>query len=58
MSLSELGELGDPDIIIDKIHERCNTGRNCHVWRQQFAFRIQREKESVDSWVCGLRDLA
>jgi hypothetical protein len=57
MGLSNI-ELGYSDIIIDKFRERCNAGRNCHVWRQQFALRIQREKESVDSWVCELRELA
>ena len=38
MGLSDI-ELDDPDIIIGKLRERCNAGRNCHVWRQQFAHR-------------------
>ena len=57
MGLSDI-ELGDPDIIIGKLRERCHAGRNCHVWRQQFAHRTQREKESADGWVTELRDLA
>ncbi|KAI9557223.1 hypothetical protein GHT06_017045 [Daphnia sinensis] len=57
MGLSDI-ELGDPDIIIGKLRERCNAGRNCHVWRQQFAHRTQREKESADGWITELRDLA
>ena len=43
MGLSDI-ELDDPDIIIGKLREHCNAGRNCHVWRQQFAHRTQREK--------------
>ena len=46
MGLSDI-ELDDPDIIIGKLCERCNAGRNCHVWRHQFAHRTQREKESI-----------
>jgi hypothetical protein len=30
-------DLVDADVIIQKLQERCNAGRNCHVWRQQFA---------------------
>lgn len=57
MGLSNV-EMDEPDIIINKHRERCNAGRNCHVWRQQFAQHLQREKESADSWVSDLRDLA
>jgi hypothetical protein len=51
-------ELKDADIIIGKLQERCNAGRNCHVWRQKFSSRVQRESESADSWISDLRDLA
>ena len=51
-------ELKDPIIIIEKLKERCNAGRNRHVWRQQFAARSQRESESADGWLSDLRDLA
>jgi hypothetical protein len=57
MGLSNV-QLCDPDDIIDILRERWNAGRNCHVCRQQLALRIQLEKESLDSWVCELRDLA
>ncbi|EFX67966.1 hypothetical protein DAPPUDRAFT_260793 [Daphnia pulex] len=33
-------ELKDADIIIGKLQERCNAGRNCHVWRQKFSSRV------------------
>ena len=51
-------DLEDADVIIKKLQERCNAGRNCHVWRQQFASRVQREAESIDSWLSDLRDLS
>ena len=51
-------ELKDADIIIGKLQERCNAGRNCHVWRQKFSSRVQRDTESADSWLSDLRDLA
>jgi hypothetical protein len=51
-------ELKDADIIIGKLQERCNAGRNCHVWRQKFSSRAQRDTESADSWLSDLRDLA
>ena len=44
--------------IIKKLRERCNAGRNKHVWRHQFAARKQRAGEPVDDWLCELRDLA
>lgn len=50
MGLSDI-PLTDPVFIIAKFEEQCNTGRNSHVWRQQFSLRLQREKESADSWV-------
>ena len=42
-------ELKDADVIIGKLQERCNAGRNCHVWRQKFSSRVQRDTESSDS---------
>jgi hypothetical protein len=51
-------ELKDADIIIGKLQERCNAGRNCHVWGQKFSSRVQRDTESADSWLSDLRDLA
>lgn len=51
-------ELIDPVAIIAKLRERCNAGRNHHVWRHTFALRKQRENELVDDWLCDLRDIA
>jgi hypothetical protein len=51
-------DLEDADVIIKKLQERCNAGRNCHVWRQQFASRVQRDAESIDSWLSDIRDLS
>jgi len=51
-------ELIDPEAIIKKLRERCNAGRNHHVWRHQFASCSQRKDEAVDDWLCDLRDLA
>jgi len=51
-------ELIDPAAIIAKLRERCNAGRNQHVWRQTFTQRKQRENEPIDDWLCDLRDLA
>ena len=35
-----------------------NAGRNCHVWRQQFSSRVQRDKEAIDDWLCNLRSIS
>ncbi|KZS16536.1 Uncharacterized protein APZ42_017711 [Daphnia magna] len=48
-------DLEDADVIITKLQERCNAGRNCHDWLQQFASRVQRDSESVDNWLSDLR---
>ena len=50
--------LNNPEEIIKKLRERCNSGRNRHVWRQQFASRQQREGETIDDWLCDLRSLS
>ena len=57
MGLTE-DELRDDDAVIKKLKERCNAGRNSHVWRQKFAQCKQRENQAVDDWLCDLRDLA
>ena len=51
-------QLLDPNVIIDTLKQRCNSGRNVHVWRQRFQLRVQRPNESLDDWLCDLRDLA
>ena len=51
-------DLVDADVIIKKLQEWCNAGQNCHVWRQQFASRVQRDSESVENWLGDLRDIA
>ena len=51
-------QLKDPALIIAKLKERCSAGRNNHVRRQQFQSRCQRKDESVEDWLCDLRDLA
>jgi hypothetical protein len=48
-------ELEDHETVIKKMKERCNAGRNKHVWRQQFAGRKQRPGEAADNWLCDLR---
>ncbi len=57
MGLSD-SELEDHEVIIEQLRDRCNAGRNCHVWRQQFAKKKQRANESADNWLCELRELA
>ncbi|KZS02854.1 Uncharacterized protein APZ42_034560 [Daphnia magna] len=51
-------DLQDPVAIITALKDRCNAGRNCHVWRQQFSSRVQREKEAIDDWLCDLRSIS
>jgi len=51
-------ELDDDEAIIKKLKERCNSGRNKHVWRQRFATSKQRSDQSIEDWLCELRDLA
>ena len=51
-------QLLDPDVIINTLKQRCNSGRNVHVWRQRFQLRVQRPNENLDDWLCDLRDLA
>ena len=51
-------QLGDHETVIQKLRERCNAGRNRHVWRQQFALSKQRANEAADNWLCDLRELA
>ncbi|XP_045031521.1 uncharacterized protein LOC116920640, partial [Daphnia magna] len=51
-------DLQDPDKIITALRDRCNAGRNCHVWRQQFSSRVQRDKEAIDDWLCDLRSIS
>ncbi|EFX84581.1 hypothetical protein DAPPUDRAFT_238988 [Daphnia pulex] len=51
-------ELEDHEVIIQQLRDRCNAGRNRHVWRQQFAMKKQRANESADNWLCELRELA
>ncbi len=51
-------DLVDADVIIKKLQERGNAGQNCHVWRQQFAYLVQRDSESVENWLGDLRDIA
>jgi hypothetical protein len=48
MGLSE-DDLEDHKIIIKHLRERCNAGRNRHVWRQQFAMKKQRSNETADN---------
>ncbi|KZR96021.1 Uncharacterized protein APZ42_009877, partial [Daphnia magna] len=51
-------QMGDHEVVIQKLRERCNAGRNRNVWRQQFALSKQRANEAADNWLCDLRDLA
>ena len=57
MGLTET-QLENSKEIIMTLRNRCNAGRNCHVWRHRFASSTQRENQSVDDWLCELRDLA
>ena len=57
MGLTE-DELKDDKEIVAKLKERCNSGRNKHVWRQKFATSKQRSNQSIEDWLCELRDLA
>ena len=57
MGLSD-SELEDHEVIIEQLRDRCNAGRNRHVWRQQFAMKKQRANEAADNWLCELRELA
>ena len=51
-------QLGNHETMIQKLRDRCNAGRNRHVWRQQFALSKQRANEAADNWLCDLRELA
>ena len=51
-------QLKDPGAIITLLQTRCNAGKNDHIWRQQFQSRRQRKGESIDDWLCDLRDIA
>ena len=51
-------QLDDHEFIIKKLKEQCNAGRNRHVWRQQLVLKKQIEGQSVDDWLCELRDIA
>ncbi len=51
-------ELANHTAIIAALRDRCNSGRNKHVWRHQFSARKQLQGEMVDNWLCELRDLA
>lgn len=54
MGLS-VAEMNDHVEIIKKLKERCNAGRNRHVWRQIFAGKKQLEGQAADDWLCELR---
>ena len=51
-------QLQDPKKIIETLRNRCNAGRNRHLWRAKFVQRTQRPNETLDDWLCDLRDLA
>jgi hypothetical protein len=51
-------QMGDHEVVIQKLSERCNAGRNRHVWRQQFTLSKQLANEAANNWLCDLRDLA
>jgi hypothetical protein len=51
-------DLQDPDKIITALRNRCNADRNCHLWRQQFSSRVQRDQEAIDDWLCDLRSIS
>ena len=51
-------EMENVATIIKKLKGRCNAGRNRHVFRRQFALRVQRPGEGIDNWLCDVRDLA
>lgn len=55
MSAANLLSSGE---IIKTLKERCNAGRNRHVWRKQFSARVQREHETIDDWLCDLRSIS
>lgn len=50
--------MANPEEIITMLRTRCNTGRNNDVWFQQFQSRCKRQDDSVEDWLCDLRDLA
>jgi hypothetical protein len=51
-------QLGNHETVIEKLRERCNAGRNRHVWPQQFALIKQRANEAAENWLCGLYPLS
>ncbi|EFX62340.1 hypothetical protein DAPPUDRAFT_262513 [Daphnia pulex] len=44
--------------IIEYLIERCNAGKNKRIWRQQIKSCTQRQRLSIDNWLCKLRHLA
>ena len=50
--------MADSTQIIKHLEERCNAGKNKHVWRHQFNICAQRPNLSIDNWLCELRELS
>lgn len=48
----------DSSIIIQYLKDLCNAGKNKHVWRTKFDSCDQRQSQSIDNWLCELRDLS
>ena len=45
-------QLDNYKTVIEKLRDRCNAGRNRHVWRQQFALRKQQANEAAENGLC------
>ena len=43
-------EMANHTAIIAALRDRCNSGRNQHVWRHQFSAWKQLQRETVDNW--------
>ena len=51
-------EMNNVEIIIQKLTDRSNSGRNRLVFRRLIVQRVQRQGEWVDNWLCDLGELA
>lgn len=51
-------EIEDHKVIIEKLLNRRNAGRNQHVWSQQFAMKKQRANDAAVHWLSKLRERA
>ena len=48
----------DSSIFFKYLKDLFNAGKNKHVWRTEFDSCNRRQNQSIDNWLCKLRDLS